>query len=60
MGIVHEIYPQCDKCDWTNPDELYFSVKECREGMKRDGWKIVKKEDICPYCIEKQEVKSDR
>lgn len=48
MGIIKEIYPQCDYCYETNPDMLSHSVKELKNRMKGDKW-IIKSDGLC-YC----------
>ncbi len=50
--IIKEIFPQCDFCKVTYPDECkYESVAGVKVKMKKSGWKRVNGKDKCPECI---------
>lgn len=50
--IIKEIFPQCDFCNTTYPDEWKGeSVEVVREQMRKAGWKRVNGKDKCPECI---------
>lgn len=52
MSIVKEFFPQCDICDWTNPDMLCPNIKELKIHMKLDGWIRKGNKDVCSDCVD--------
>ena len=49
MGIIKEIYPQCDNCGWTNPDMVSLTIKELKLKLKlKNEW--ITKSDGTLYC----------
>jgi hypothetical protein len=53
MSIITEIFPQCDVCDTTFPDERFKTAGLCRENMKSGGWKKHQGLDYCPDCADR-------
>lgn len=53
--ITKEIYMFCDICfvDFC-PALNHLKTFEIRKIAKKDNWKYIKGEDICPKCVQKQ------
>ena len=59
--IIHD-YSTCVSCEICSEElsvPFNWGVRRMRQYAKKFGWRVLRGQDICPKCAEKEEKKND-